>query len=159
MTRASPAVLPARAVRALGAGLPAVLVTVGRDGLGHAVMTWAAAPGPRRIRFGVDAQTRTLANLRRTGRAVLQIVGPDNLLLLVKGRARQVRERIRAAAFPMELWELAVHEVKDQTFPGVVVAPLTYRWVGRGAAAMRRMERAVYREMAAGGRPAGRRRR
>jgi hypothetical protein len=118
-------------------------------------MTWAAAPGEGRIRFGVDASTHTLANLRRTRRAVLQIAGPDNLLLLVKGPARQLRERIRAAPFPMALWELAVREVKDQTFPGVVVVPLAYRWIGRGAAAMRRMEQAVYREMAAGGRPAG----
>lgn len=157
MTRTAAGALPPRALRELRRGLPAVLVTVGTDGWGHAVMTWAAAPGPELIRFGVDAATHTLANLRRTHRAALQIAGPDNLLLLVKGRARPVRERIRAAPFAMALWELAVGEVKDQTFPGVVVAPLAYRWVGRGAAAMRRMERAVYRELATGGTPAARR--
>lgn len=157
MKPAASGTLPPRALRVLRRGLPAVLVTVGADGWGNAVMTWAAAPRPALIRFGVDAGTHTLANLRRTHRAALQIAGPDNLLVLVKGRARPVCERIRAAPFAMELWDLAVREVKDQAFPGVVVAPLAYRWVGRGAAAMRRMERAVYRELAGAGRPAARR--
>lgn len=148
MKRTAAGTLPAASLRRLRRGLPAVLVTVGTDGWGHAVMTWAAAPAAARIRFGVDAQTRTLANLRRTRRAALQITGPGNLLLLVKGRAHRVRGRIRAAPFAMELWELAVREVKDQTFPGVVVTPLAYRWTGRGAAAMRRMERSVYQELA-----------
>jgi len=140
--------LPDRAARRLRAGLPAVLVTVGADGWGHAVLTWAAGAAQSRIRFGVDQHTRTLANLRRTRRATLQIIGPGNVLILVKGRARELRAQIHAAPFPMALWEMAAREVKDQIFPGVVVSPLTYRWTGRRAAAMRRMERAVYRELA-----------
>lgn len=134
--------------------MPAVLITAGRDGLGHAVLTWAAAAAPTRIRFGVDHHTRTLANLRRSGRATLQLIGRD-LILLVKGTARQLRPQITATSLPMAVWELTVRDVRDQRFPGVVVAPLTYRWVGRRRAALRRMERAVYRELAGRARPAG----
>ena len=147
--------LPPAALPRVRTGMPAVLVTVGRDGLGHAVLTWAAAPASTRIRFGVDHHTRTLANLRRLRRATLQLIGRRNLLLLVKGPARQLRAQIAATSLPMAVWELTVRDVRDQRFPGVVVAPLTYRWVGRRRAIMRRMERAVYRELAGRAGPAG----
>ncbi|HLW61342.1 MAG TPA: pyridoxamine 5'-phosphate oxidase family protein [bacterium] len=131
----------------LMAGTPAVLVTVGGDGWGHAAMTWAAADDPQRVRFGVDHGSATLANLERDGRAALQIIGTDNILALIKGRARVRRARIAAAPFPMALWEIAVTEVKDQSWGPVVVAPLAYEWIGPEAATLRRIEQAVLAEL------------
>jgi hypothetical protein len=139
--------LPERAVGMLREGRPAVLVTVGPDGWGHAVMTWVVALGAGRLRFGADHGTATLANLERTGRAALQVIAEDGLLILVKGMARQVRDRIEAAPFAMAMWELGITEVKDQTFPGVVVAPLTFEWTGPRAAGLREVERKVLAEM------------
>ena len=124
-----------------------MLVTAGPDGWGHAVMTWAVALATDRVRFGVDHGTSTLANLQRTGKATLQVIGQENLLVLIKGHARQVRERIVAAPFAMAMWELVVAEVKDQTFSGVVVSPLAFEWTGPQAEELRRIERHVLAEM------------
>jgi flavin reductase (DIM6/NTAB) family NADH-FMN oxidoreductase RutF len=113
-------------------------------------MTWAAAVTPDRVRFGVDHGTATLANLRRTGRATLQVIARDAVLVLVKGAAREVRDRIVAAPFGMALWELAVSAVKDQSWGGVVVAPLTFVWTGPDADRMRLVEQHVLAELREG---------
>jgi hypothetical protein len=140
-------VLPDRLAGLLGAGSPAALVTVGEDGWGHAAMTWAVALAPDRVRFGVDHGSTTLANLERDGKAALQVIGPDNILALIKGHARMRRARIEAAPFGMAMWELAVTEVKDQAWEPVVVSPLAYTWTGPQAEALRRIEQAVIAEL------------
>lgn len=146
MARTTPA-LPERAVQALGEGCPAVLVTVGADGWGHAVMTWAVALDAGRVRFAADHGTATLANLERTGRAALQVIAAADVLVLIKGEARQVRARIEAAPFAMAAWELAVQEVRDQSFAGVRVRPLAFEWTGPEAEALREVERRVLAEL------------
>ncbi|MDQ7857701.1 MAG: pyridoxamine 5'-phosphate oxidase family protein [Armatimonadota bacterium] len=146
MARTMPA-LPVRAVAAMQDGCPAVLVTVGADGWGHAVMTWALALDAGHVRFAADHGTVTLANLERTGRAALQVIAAADVLVLVKGEARQVRARIAAAPFAMAAWELVVREVRDQTFAGVTVTPLAFEWTGPRAAALREVERRVLAEL------------
>jgi hypothetical protein len=133
--------------RVLQAGSPAILITTGEDGWGHGVMTWAVAVASDRVRFGVDHGTRTVANLQRTGKAALQVIARDNILVLIKGQARQVRARIDAAPFGMEMWEATLTEVKDQTFGGVIVSPLHFEWIGPRAEEMRAVERAVLEEL------------
>lgn len=139
--------LPEQVFRVLRPGLPAVLITVGEDGWGHAVMAWAVAVAPDCVRFTADHGTRTLANLHRTGKAGLEVIGPDNLLVMIKGHARHVHERIHAAPFGMAMWEMSVTEVKDQAWEGVVVSPITFEWIGPKAADFRRIEQAVLAEM------------
>jgi quercetin dioxygenase-like cupin family protein len=102
--------------------------------------TWAAAPDARRVRFGADHGSATLANLQHDGRASLQIVGPGNLVFLVKGAAQTIKDRIAAAPFRLALMELAMAEAKDQAWPGVTVAPLAYEWPADQREAMRAME-------------------
>ncbi len=138
--------LPEQAFQLLHTGTPAVLVTVGSDGWGHAVMTWVVALSPHRMRFGVDLGTSTLANLQRDGKATLQVIARNNVLVLLKGRARQVRERIAAAPFGMAMWEMDLTAVKDQTWGGVVVA-LEFEWAGPRAEESRRIEQAVLQEL------------
>ncbi len=136
-----------RLLRLLEAGTPVQLITVGADGWGHAALTWGVAPSADRVRFGVDHGSTTLGNLERDGRAALQVVGAENTLALIKGRARMLRARIEAAPFDMAMWELAVAEVKDQTWGPVVVSPLVFEWTGPGAEVMRRIEQAVLAEL------------
>ena len=131
----------------LRSGVPAVLVTVGEDGWGHAAMTWAAAIAPDRVRFVADHGSATLANLERDGKASLQVIGAENILALVKGRVRERRARIAASPFGMAMWELHVTEVRDQAWSPVAVSPLAYRWVGREAEALSRMEQEVLSEL------------
>ncbi len=139
--------LPDRLGGLLRAGSPVVLLTVGADGWGHAAMTWAVAVAPDRVRFGVDHGSRTLANLERDGKAALQVIGRESILALIKGPARMRRARIAAAPFPIALWEMAVTEVKDQSWAPVVVSPLAYEWTGPQADALRQIEQAVLAEL------------
>ncbi len=140
-------VLPDRLAALLGAGAPAVLLTVGADGWAHAAMTWAVAIAPDRVRFVADHGSMTLANLERDGKAALQVIGRDNIVGLVKGPARMRRPRIEAAPFAMAMWEMAVAEVRDQAWAPVAVSPLAYEWRGPEAASLRRIEQAVVAEL------------
>jgi flavin reductase (DIM6/NTAB) family NADH-FMN oxidoreductase RutF len=133
--------------RLLHSGSPVVLVTVGADGWGHAALTWAVAVAPDRVRFAVDHPSTTLANLEREGKATLQVIGPGNALALLKGAARVLRPRVHAAPFEMAMWEMALAEVKDQSWAPVVVSPLAFAWTGPDADNLRRIEQAVLTEM------------
>ncbi len=139
--------MPPRLVGFLERGAPAILATVDDDGWPHLVMTWAAARDSHTVRFGADIGSTTLRNLGREGRATLQVIGPENILFLIKGEARQVKDRIEAAPFPIAMMELTVTWVKDQSWPGVVVTPLSYQWVGEQREAMAAVERAVLTEL------------
>ncbi len=138
--------LPKKLFAVLQQGLPAILGTVDANGWPHMVMTWAVARDERTIAFGVDVGSTTQANLQRNQRVTLQIVGPDNLLFLIKGHARQVKAQLAAAPF-MAMAALTIIEVRDQTWPGVVVTPLSYTWVGEQRAKMAALERAVLAEL------------
>ena len=139
--------LPEKLLAWLHPGGPALLLTMGEDGFPNVAYTWAAAPDARRIRFGADHGSATLANLQRDGRAALEFVGPGNLVFLVKGTTRMLQERIAAAPFRIALIEMVVTETKDQSWPGVIVAPLAYEWPEDQREAMRAMEQAVYVEL------------
>lgn len=139
--------MPERLAALLRGGAPAIVLSIGADGFGHAAMTWAVARAPELVRFIVDCGSTSEANLRRDGRASLQVVGPGDVLALVKGPARERRARIEAAAFPMAMWEMAVAQVKDQSWGPAAVSPLTYQWRGPEAEALRRMEEAVLAEL------------
>ena len=141
--------VPERLAGLLRAGVPAIVVSVGADGFGHAAMTWAVAPGPDRVRFIADHGSTTLANLIRDGKATLQIIGPDNVIALLKGPAAPWRERLQAAPFAMAAWEMTVREVKDQAWTPVIVSPLRYEWTGPEADSLRQIERAVLVELGA----------
>ncbi len=95
----------------------------------------------------MDAGSGTLANLQREGKAVLQIVGRDNLLFLLKGSVRTIKERVEASPFPIAMMEMSLAEVRDQAWPGVVVSPLAFQWRGPAAVRMAVAERAVLTEL------------
>ena len=141
--------VPEGLLHLLQKGTPAILCNVGADGWPNAVTTWAAARDPHHIRFGVDLGTTTHANLERTGMASLHIIGPDNLIFLVKGTARVLKRRLECLPPPhlMSMMEMTPHAVKDQAWVGVVVSPLSYRWVGQDADRMAAAEREVLAEL------------
>ncbi len=139
--------LPEHPLNYLHAGAPVLLLTTGEDGFPNTAYTWALALDARRVRFGADLGSATLANLQRTGRAALQIIGPDNLVFIVKGTARQVKERIAATPLRMVMMELDVVAVKDQAWRQAAVTPLAYEWKDDLRAAMQANEQAVYAEM------------
>lgn len=147
MTSSPGAALAGRELDVLGEGVPAVLITVGEDGWGHAAMTWVVAVAADRVRFGVDHATRTSANLERTAKVAFEVAAQDDIILLLKGPAQMVRPRIESAPFAMSMWEMSLTERKDQRFGGVVVHPLRFEWTGERATEMQAVERAILAEL------------
>jgi len=140
--------LPEPLLQLLKEGIPAILATQGADGWPYPVITWAIARDAHAIRFGVDIGSTTFANLQREHRATLQVIGPSNLLFLIKGTVRLLKERIKAFPFPsLALMEMAPGELKELSWPGVEVSPLSFHWTGPGAEAAAAAERALLAEM------------
>lgn len=144
---------PALAERLIGylrPGAAALMLTTGTDGYANSAYTWVVAIDARRLRFGVDLGSSALNNLQRSGQVALQVIGPGDISFLVKGKARQIKDRIEAAApAAVTLWEMDVATAKDQSWPGVATTALHYEWPTEQREAMLRMEQAVYAEMRA----------
>ncbi len=58
-----------------------------------------------------------------------------------------VRPRIESAPFAMSMWEVALTELKDQQFGGVVVQPLRFEWTGARATEMQAVEHSILSEL------------
>lgn len=126
-------------------GSAAIVITVGEDGLPTTAFVWAVATTGKTVRFATEGSA-TLANLRRQGGASLQVIGSQNQVFLIKGTTSIVKPRLDALPFESTMMSLHVKNVKDQTWPEVLVSPLTYEWTSRQAE-WRAIEHAVYQEM------------
>lgn len=148
MTENISPVLAEKLIAYLRSGAPGLMLTAGADGYASSAYTWLMAMNATRLRFGVDLGSSAMSNLRRTGQVSIQIIGPGDMCFLVKGRARQIKDRVEAAApASVTLWEMDVMGAKDQSWPGVTMAALTYEWPAGQREAMLKMEQAVYAEM------------
>ncbi len=122
--------LPARLFEFLRRGAAGLLVTAGEDGSPHTAFTWIGAPEPVRVRVVVDEGSTTLANLKANPRVAAQVIGPERLVYLVKGKAALARgERAMPAGLKIVLADLTIDEVKDQSWSPVTVMPLRYVWI------------------------------
>ena len=145
--RTTPTLAP-RLIDYLRPGAPALMLTTDADGYAGSGYTWVVAMDDNRLRFGVDVGSSSLENLRRSGQASIQIIGPGDVSFLVKGKAHAIKERIDAAApASVMLWEMDVVAAKDQSWPGVATTALAYEWPVAQREAMLKMEQAVYAEM------------
>jgi hypothetical protein len=110
--------LPDHAVRFLQGGNTVVVATA--DAQGHpwsGVMSWVRAVDEQRVLLIVAAHARTLANVRETGRLMLQLLA-DGWTLGVWGRAEVVIPAIAGAPVPAAVVEMTVEGVKDDLTPG-----------------------------------------
>jgi len=140
--------LPEKLIGYLRPGAPGLMLTTGADGYASSAYTWLMVIDATRLRFGVDLDSSAIKNLQRTGQVSIQIIGPGEVCFLVKGKARQIKERIEAAApASIVLWEMEVRAAKDQSWPGVNMAALMYEWPAGKRKAMLEMEQSVYAEM------------
>jgi hypothetical protein len=138
--------LDAPTLELLAKGSPVLLLSADAKGRPHATYSWAIALNDKRLRIAVDRGGHTSANWQRSGLAAIQIVGQGGRNLLIDGRARQLAPALQCEA-AMEPWELAIQSVLDQSWPGVATSSLRYRWPRERAAAMRRFEKGLYREL------------
>ncbi|HMM53989.1 MAG TPA: pyridoxamine 5'-phosphate oxidase family protein [Candidatus Desulfobacillus sp.] len=140
--------LPEKLVAYLRPGAPGLLLTAGADGYATSAYTWMIALDDQRARFAVDEGGSTMANLQRSGQASLQVIGQGDISFIIKGRARQLKPKLDAAApYVIQLWEMEVAGAKDQSWPGVSTSALSYEWPAGQREAMLAMEQAVYKEM------------
>ncbi|HEY5790453.1 MAG TPA: pyridoxamine 5'-phosphate oxidase family protein [Gammaproteobacteria bacterium] len=140
--------MPKKLVGYLTPGAPGLLLTAGADDYPSSQYTWVVGLDDKRLRLGADQGSTAQANLTRSGQAGLVVMGPDNVTYLVKGKVRQLKERIDAAApAAIALYELEVSGVKDQSWPGVTIPPLHYEWTADHREELLRMEQAVFDEM------------
>ena len=147
MSRLVAAQLPDSLLNVLHTGCPALLLTVGEDRFPNTAYTWVVAVNATTIRFGADHGSATLANLEREQRASLQIIAEGNQIYLIKGNASIIKPQIEAAPFKIAMVALEVAMVKDQSWPGISIQPLTYEWSPEQRQEMLAMERAVYGEL------------
>lgn len=139
--------LPEPLLDLLSRGCAALVLTVGADGFPNTAYSWAIARDNTSIRFCADDGSETLANLYREQCASLQIIGPGNIIYLIKGSASQTKPQIEATPFRIAMLTLHVKEAKDQSWPGVSVRPLIYDWEPEQRREMLAMEQNVYSEM------------
>ncbi|MCK9382680.1 MAG: pyridoxamine 5'-phosphate oxidase family protein [Sulfuritalea sp.] len=141
-------VLAQRLIDYLRPGAPALMLTTGADGYAGSAYTWVVAMDAMRLRFGVDLGSSSMENLQHSGQVTIQVIGPGDISFLVKGKARQIKERIQAAApVTIMLWEMDAMGAKDQSWPGVTTTALAYEWPAEQREAMLKMEQAIYAEM------------
>lgn len=139
--------LPADFLSYVHGGSLCIVITVGEDEYPTDAFAWAVALDDKKLRFTVDHDSKTLANLSRDGRAAVQIIGPDNLVYLVKGVSSLVKSDIDAAPMGIGIWEMDVIGARDQSWPGAAPLPLTVQWSGEERESMVKTEQLVFEEM------------
>lgn len=120
--------LPPKAVEALAGGRLVVVATVDEHGWPYTmVMNWAAARDAKTIRLSLDRRTRTLANIRRNGRVMLEVLA-DGVIVGVRGSARIIQEEMAHAPIASAMVEVTVEGVKDDLIDGVEFHGPSFRW-------------------------------
>ena len=120
--------LPPKALDALIGGRLVVVATVDEQGWPYTmVMNWAAARDAKTVRLSLDRRTRTLANIRRNGRVMLEVLA-DGVIVGVRGSARIIQEEMAHAPIPSAMVELTVETVKRDLPQGVGVTAPVFDW-------------------------------
>ncbi|MCB1661357.1 MAG: hypothetical protein H6995_14015 [Pseudomonadales bacterium] len=139
--------LPKQLLSYARAGALGIVITVGNDKYPTDAFAWVVALDDKRVRFTVDHHSKTLGNLSRDGLAAIQIIGPDNLVFLIKGVCRSVKTNLESVPMDIGLWEMDVIGARDQSWPGAAPLPLAVQWSGDERESMVKTEQAVFGEM------------
>jgi len=139
--------MPNNVVSYLKAGAMGLAITVGEDGFATDAFTWVVANNATTLRFGADHGSKTLANLQRDNRVSVQIIGPDNLVFLIKGTAKSIRADLDAVPMGIEVWEVDVSGARDQSWEGAAPLPFFVQWSGDDRDELIKAEMDAYEEM------------
>jgi hypothetical protein len=95
----------------------AVAGSVGVDGAPNTCpVTLIYATDDRTLLLGLLRNSNTSANLSQKGRVVLQIFGPNDLVMGIAGSIRLIKDPMECSP-AMAVWEMRVHKVKQDTSP------------------------------------------
>lgn len=131
----------------LGTGVPGLLITTGEDELPNTAYTWVTVTNRKSVRFAVDQQSNTQINIEKNGRCAIQIIGPDNLLFLLKGSSKIISNPIEIESLRLLIFEMCEMVIIDQSWKGVSVTPLAYKWPPEQSKIMQKVEVALIDQM------------
>jgi hypothetical protein len=108
---------------------PFIVITVGEDDWPcPEVVSWIWGKDESTIRLVIGSQRHAVANIRRNGHAVLQILGP-NLAYEIRGLARIIKDRCESIRFPQTMIEMQVNAVNENMYPAnFVTGDLPVSW-------------------------------
>ncbi len=139
--------LPLELRKYLGSGRPALLISNDPDGFPNTAFTWTLVADLPGAQFIVDIGSGTQRNLDRDPRAALQIIGPDNLIYLLKGQVSCVKARLPTPSLALAHYQLNIHTIKEQAWSGAHVAPISYQWPEQQRQEMQALEEMVFAEL------------
>lgn len=139
--------LPESLFHFLHAGALGIAMTVGDDLFPTSAFIWVVALDNKRVRISIDHKSTTLANLERDGRIAVQVIGPDNLVFLIKGEPHLLKTELDEVPMAMGLWEMKTREVRDQSWKDAAPLPLAVQWSGENRKSLMKVEQAVFAEM------------
>ncbi len=139
--------MPNQVVSYLKAGAMGLALTVGKDGYPTDSFTWVVAKDAKTLRFGADHGSKTLGNLQRDNKVAIQVVGPDNLVFLIKGTAKSIKADLDAVPMGIEIWEVDVIGARDQSWEGAAPLPFFVQWSGDDRENLIKAEQNAYDEM------------
>jgi hypothetical protein len=79
-------------------------------------VTLIYAKDDRTLLLGLLRNSNTSANLSQNGRVVLQVIGPNDLVMGISGSIRLIKEPMECSP-AMGIWEMQVEQVKQDTSP------------------------------------------
>lgn len=110
--------LPAELAARLQGGRAVVVATTDAEGWPNlAVVSWLLALSATEVRLAIDPRSRTVQNLARDPRCVLQVL-TGGTAYAARGRGRLVAERVAGLKFPVGVVHIDIDEVRDNMFFG-----------------------------------------
>lgn len=133
----------------LQGGKATVLATVDEQGEPIlTVLSWVVAVDARTVRLAMEQTSLSVRNIRRTGRAVLQVLGCGSAYA-IRGTARVIKEELTSITFKQAMVQIDVHEVRENMFfGGALEHELTYTHT-YDAGVARDLDAKVYGELRA----------
>lgn len=138
--------LKTRLLNFLTGGQSVVVATASKAGEPHAaIMTWVVARPDGTLAIAMDSRATPFRNLQENPRIALEVLG-DDLVLLVRGRARVFKEKIEASPFPSVGVLVEIEEVRDQGAAGVLFKGPSYSFT-EGKEHRRQVEAEIFAEL------------
>lgn len=136
--------LPEELIQYLQGGHAVVFATTDAEGWPNlTVVSWLSARGPNEVRLAIDPRSRSVENLQRNPRCVLQLM-TGGTAYAVRGEGALVADRIEGVKFPMGVVRIDVREVRENMFfGGRLRHELTYDYTYKIELA-RELDQAVY---------------
>jgi hypothetical protein len=142
----TPAEMPPRLVQFLLGGQTCVVATADEKGLPRTtVMTWAVARNPQTMALAVDLRSRSMNDIRQSGRIALEVLGND-LCYGLRGTAVLEKDAMESTPFPCALVAVKIEEVRDHGAAGVKFVGPSYSF-DQGKEHRKGVEEAVFAEL------------